>query len=70
MYNKIAKGEMETIVSIIVFISIILIFAFGGVFSAIFQTFNTPVFGGYGTLLGILFILIIVVTLFERVLGK
>lgn len=65
-----AKNEIQTIGGIILFGIIILLLASGGVFSAIFKAFNDPVFGGFGALLGLLFILIIILTFIQKILGK
>ena len=68
--NKKGKSGAETIIGVIVLIIILGVLIKGGVFSAIFNAFNNPTFGGYGTLLGGLFILLIIVALFKKFLEK
>ena len=68
--NKSGKSEGETIFGIVIFIIILIVFITKGIFSTILKGFNDPIFGGFGVLLGSLFIFIIIATLFQKILGK
>ena len=63
-------NEIETIVGIAVFLFIMILFSSMGIFALIIDTFNEPVFGGLGVLLGPLFILLIIIAFLERILGR
>ncbi len=68
--KKKGKSEAETFAGAAIFFIILFVLIVSGVFSSIFMAFNDPIFEGYGALLGILFIFIIIIALFERLLGK
>jgi len=68
--NKVGRSEIETGIGIVIFIIIMGIFLFQGVFISILNAFNTPEFGGFGFFLGGLLILIIVVAFFQKLFGK
>ncbi len=70
MLNKKGRSEVKTIIGIIVFFIVLIIFATQGVFSAIIKAFSSPILGSLGTLLGVLFILIIIITLLKKILEK
>lgn len=68
--NKTGKGEFEFILGGVVFLVIMILFLSQGVFSSIISVFNIPEFGGFGILLGFLFILIVIVGFFEKLFEK
>lgn len=68
--NKGGRSEIEMGFGIIIFVLIMGVFIFQGVFSQIISSFGTAFGGDFGLLLGILFVLIIAITFFEKLLGK
>jgi len=68
--DKKGKGELETVGGLIVFVVIMFVLFIEDVFSDIIKAFNVPEFGIYGWFLGILFVLIIIMTFLENILGK
>ena len=68
--NKKGRSEAETIGGFIIFGLILFIFISAGVFSSIINAFSQAFTGGFGLLLGVLFILIIVISLLDKILGK
>jgi hypothetical protein len=68
--NKKGRSEIEFGIGAIVFFIIMGIFLAQGVFTQIISAFNVPEFGGFGLLLGVLFVLMIIAALFDRLFGK
>ena len=64
------KKAFETIFGIIIFAIIMIILFTSGVFLDIIEAFNVPEFNGFGLLLGIIFVIIIIVAFLEKILGK
>jgi len=70
MKYKKGRGELEMIFGGIFFVVIMVILISSNVFSQIISAFNVPAFGGFGLLLGILFILMIIVGIATKIFGK
>jgi hypothetical protein len=68
--NKQGRSDIETIGGIIVFVFILIVLFGSGAIAAILQAFPTSTFGGYGILLGAGFVILIIATLFERIMDK
>jgi len=68
--NKKGKSGIEMIVGLVIFLFIIGIFLAQGIFSEIIRAFSIPEFGGFGLVLGILFVLIIIISLLDKIIGK
>ena len=68
--NKKGRSEIETIFGVIVFFIIMFIFISGGVFLTIINSFSQAFAGGIGLLLGVLFVLIIIISLLDKILGE
>jgi uncharacterized Tic20 family protein len=70
MRSKKGKSELEFGLGIIIFVVIMGIFLFQGVFTSIISAFTVPEFGGFGLILGVLFVLMIIAALFDKLFGK
>lgn len=68
--DKKGESEAQIIVSFALFVFIMILLINAGVLSAVLNAFNDPAFGGYGPLLGVLFVLLIIIGLLERFLGR
>ena len=70
MKNKKGRSGPETVIGVFVFLFIVVLFFSSGLFSAIFKAFEGSPFGNMGMWLGLLFVLIIIAALFDKLLGK
>jgi len=68
--DKRGRSDAETFIGLIVFVFIVVTLSSAGLFTSIFNAFSTSTFGGFGTLLAGGFILLIIATLFERIMNK
>lgn len=70
MKNKKGEGKLEMILGGIISIVILVVFLSSGVFGEIIMAFNTPEFGSFGFLLGVLFILMIIIGVLSKIFEK
>jgi divalent metal cation (Fe/Co/Zn/Cd) transporter len=70
MMNRKGHGNVETIVGLIVFFIILVVFLQANIFSEIIRAFSDPALGGLGPLIGVLFVFMIIFAFLQRILGK